>query len=451
MERGSDIESQEPRAGQRHTRHHSSPYTSAPNSRRWPRWRSSSRSRRQRREGKKPGVTKYADTSAAYWEQYLSEAENKDKKFVENLNGDTNSRVVMISLFSTVVASFIIEIYKTLLPDNSQRTVDLLSQLVINSNSSSSQSSPSPVFDNRPFTPPSVAIRINIALFLSFFLSVMSAMACTLNQQWCQDYLNYAYPHAAPHERGRVRTYLFQGVERFKLRFMYATDILLHASIFLFFAAISDFFYTVHPRVGAVSRYCLIASAMIYMALSISPLISGDSPYNTPLTAPLRASGLLVLYGFRLVLRYLRRDDNFSIRWRPYCRGFRFDKPRFLLMESEQQAEKLEPYAMRWLFTENDFSDSDMDKFLEGLPGYISSRHTKRDPLNDYLTADYILKRTKEHFMTCATSSELSDEAGTSRVSRCINSLRHMFQNGINSAETSSEPDEEKLKAQRMQ
>jgi hypothetical protein len=28
---------------------------------------------------------------------------------------------------------------------------------------------------------------------------------------------------------------------------------------------------------------------------------------------------------------------------------------------------------MKWLFTENDFSDSDMDKFLEGLPGYMSS------------------------------------------------------------------------------
>jgi hypothetical protein len=26
----------------------------------------------------------------------MSEAENKDKKFVENLNGDTNSRVVMV-------------------------------------------------------------------------------------------------------------------------------------------------------------------------------------------------------------------------------------------------------------------------------------------------------------------------------------------------------------------
>jgi hypothetical protein len=121
------------------------------------------------------------------------------------------------------------------------------------------------------------------------------------------------------------------------------------------------------------------------MALSISPLIFGNSPYNTPLTPPLRASGLLVLYGFRLILRYLRRDDKFSIRWRPYFKGFRFDKPLFLLMESEKWAAKLEPYAMKWLFTENDFSDNDMDKFLEGLPGYISSRHTELGPLNNVL------------------------------------------------------------------
>jgi hypothetical protein len=119
-------------------------------------------------------------------------------------------------------------------------------------------------------------------------------------------------------------------------------------------------------------------------------------------------------------------------------------------MESEKWAAKPEPYAMKWLFTEDDFSDNDMDKFLEGLPGYISSHHTQKGPLNNYLTAEYILKRTKEHFMTCATS-ELSEDATISRVSCCINSLRLIFQHSIKSAETASEPDKEELKVQRMQ
>jgi hypothetical protein len=83
---------------------------------------------------------------------------------------------------------------------------------------------------------------------------------------------------------------------------MYGTHVLLHISVFLFFWSISDFFYTIHVSVGNVSRYCLIASMAVYLALSIFPLIFSNSPYNTPLTLPLRASILLLVYGFRITL-----------------------------------------------------------------------------------------------------------------------------------------------------
>ncbi|KAI0290603.1 hypothetical protein BC826DRAFT_913018, partial [Russula brevipes] len=226
-------------------------------------------------------VTKYGDTSATYWKLYASEAETHDEKFVQSLKSNTDSMVFLSGLFSAIVGSFIIEIYKMLLPDNSKRTVDLLSLLV--PQTSSIQTPSTSITDIQSFTPPSVAVRINIVLFLSFFLSVMSAVACALIQQWCQEYMKYAYPHGAPHECGRVRTYLFQGMVRFQMRrFMYGSHVLLHISVFLFFWAISDFFYTIHPLVGAVTRYSLAGSAVVYMALSISPLISGDSPYNTP-------------------------------------------------------------------------------------------------------------------------------------------------------------------------
>ncbi len=83
---------------------------------------------------------------------------------------------------------------------------------------------------------------------------------------------------------------------------------------------------------------------------------------------------------------------------------------------------------MEWLFTRNDFSDKDMDKFLQGFPGYISSSLTKKDQLDEYLTSDYILRRIKEHFMTCATSIDLSDKDRIDRVSSCITTLRLIFQ-----------------------
>ncbi|KAF8468062.1 hypothetical protein DFH94DRAFT_816708, partial [Russula ochroleuca] len=164
---------------------------------------------------------KYGDTSATHWKLYASESEINDMNLVKSLMGNTSSMVLLNSLFSSIVASFIIEIYKTLLPasGNGQQTTS---------------------------GPPSIAIRINIVLFLSLFLSIMSAVACALIQQWCNEYLKFAHPRAAPHDRGRVRTYLFQGLRQFQMRrFLYGTHVLLHISVFLFFWALSDFFYTV--------------------------------------------------------------------------------------------------------------------------------------------------------------------------------------------------------------
>ncbi|KAH9956983.1 hypothetical protein BC827DRAFT_1378332 [Russula dissimulans] len=305
--------------------------------------------------GKLPNFAKYGDTSATYWKLYVSEANVNDRKFIESLRGDTGSMVFLNSIFSSIVASFIIEIYKTLLPDSGQQSVGLLSQLVKNSNPSQSPSSGfgPPVPDDQPFNPP-----------LSPF---------------------------------------------------------------------ADFFYTVYTTVGATTRYCLIAALAVYTVLSISPLIASNSPYNTPLTPLLRASGILLLYAFRFTLRLLGvcRETVSRLTERPYIKGMHFHKAQLLLSEAERHAEKLEPYAMEWLFRENDFSDKDMDTFQEGLEGYMSSRHTKMRQLDKYLTEDYMLKRIKVHFMTCITSLELSDEASITRVWRCIESLRLIFQHNL--------------------
>ncbi|KAH9984592.1 hypothetical protein BJV77DRAFT_1089308 [Russula vinacea] len=72
-----------------------------------------------------PKSPKYGDTSATYWKLYASEAEINDMNLVKSLMGNTNSMVLLNSLFSSIVASFIIEIYKTLLPaSNGQQTTN---------------------------------------------------------------------------------------------------------------------------------------------------------------------------------------------------------------------------------------------------------------------------------------------------------------------------------------
>ncbi|KAH9074985.1 hypothetical protein EDB83DRAFT_1887117 [Lactarius deliciosus] len=210
---------------------------------------------REKRQGEAEEA-EYGDSSATYWNLYASETEISDQKLVETLTGDTNSLLFLNSIFSAIIAAFIIETYKALQPNNNQETVCLLSQLVSQENSSQQPSRfcPSPY----PGGPSAAVIRSNILLVISFFLAMMSALACTFIQLWCREYTKYASPRAAPHKRGRVRTYLFQGLERFELRrLMYGVHVLLHTSVFLFFCGVSDYLHDAYPRVGMISWCCV--------------------------------------------------------------------------------------------------------------------------------------------------------------------------------------------------
>ena len=269
---------------------------------------------------------------------------------------------------------------------------------------------------------------MNILMFLSLFLSMMSVVMSALIRQWCREFMKYAYPRAPPHKRGRVRTYLYQGLDHSQMRrFMYGVHVLLHVSIFLFFWAVSDFLYNFSEPVGTVARYCVITFLVVYTAISISPLIFFSSPYHTALTPPLRGGVALILFTIRNVGGFLPGFSMPSCSFLEYFKGIRFDRAHFLVKQANSRAGELDHYAMRWLFKEDDFSDDSMDTFLEALPGYIHSHLTENPRLAVHLTASYITKRIRGHLLTCATSYWLSDEACITRVSGCVNSLRLIF------------------------
>ncbi|KAI9440907.1 hypothetical protein H4582DRAFT_2074701 [Lactarius indigo] len=348
----------------------------------------------------------YGDSSAMYWNLYASEAEVGDQKLVETLTGDTNSML--------------------LLGDSQQ----------------SSQFCPEPP---SPGGPSPAVIRSNILLVLSFFLAMTSALACTLIQQWCREFTKYASPRVAPHKRGRVRTYLFQGLERFYIRrFMHGVHLLLHTSVFLFFCGVSDYLYDVYPTVGMISWYCVTALAVVYGALSIAPLIIGNCPYQTALTPPLQFGYRLLFFPGRVVWWCLRRSPKGRF---PGRKDLHFNKSHFLVDEANKtwNAEHLDPCAMEWLFTDNDFSDTDMDRFLLGLPGYIHSDFTVAEALPKVLTAPYILRRTREHLLACASATELSEETRLKRVSACVESLWAIFQHQTNAEHPENLEEEEPL------
>ena len=331
-------------------------------------------------------------------------------------------------IFSSIIATFIIQTSQSLQPNNSQETVCILALLVLNITEHSAeelgQESSQFCPDPYPGVPSEAAIRSNILLFLSFILAMFSVLACALIQQWCREFLKYAYARAAPHKRGRIRTYLLQGLNQFQMkRFMYGVHGLLHISVFLFFCGVSDYLHVVYPRVGMISWYCIIALTVAYSALSALPLFLSNCPYQTALTPPLRFGTALLLFPCRIVWQCLRHSCGKKGSW-PRREDLYFQKSHFLLEEANARAAHLDAYALKWLFIDDDFSDTDMDIFLAGLPGYINSYFTVAKDLPKVLTAPYILQRIREHLLTCVTGTELSEEARIKRVSACVDSLR---------------------------
>ena len=346
-------------------------------------------------------------------------------------------------LFSSIVASFLIETYKILLPaDGSQTDISLLSQLVASALSNGTAVPPiRPQTIVQQSVSPS-AIRINILMFLSLFFSVTSALVSTLIQQWAREYLQYSQPtgpSATPHKRGRMRTYLFVGLSRFQMRrFTYSVPILLHIAVFLFFFSVSDWLYTINVHVGATARYCFIALATVYTALSVLPLIVRHAPYQTPLTTPLRGCISLIHISYIVLLRLVRR----SSRAHQTSKGFglfhriHLDRSRALKREIKRRASQLDRSAMHWLLRELD--EDDMDTFLTGLPGYILSPLTDTKLVVEGLREDDVPWHIAVHLRICVTSSELSQGACISRASAYIKSLRLISQTTPSSASTTA-------------
>ncbi|KAI9439749.1 hypothetical protein H4582DRAFT_1812904, partial [Lactarius indigo] len=213
---------------------------------------------------------------------YLTEAKKEDGQITKNWTEDTQGVLVFVSseasfyiypmlkpsktgLFSAIVAAFIIESYKKLSPDSGDQTVALLTQLVNISTGAAVQHSP-------PFKAPASIVRVNVMWFLSLILSLSCALLATLVQQWSRRYLEYAQHRGAPRKRARIRAYMFEGVEKFRLfQAVEAIPLLLHTSVFLFFAGLVDFLVPINKAVAYFALGCVIVFASIYGILTLLP------------------------------------------------------------------------------------------------------------------------------------------------------------------------------------
>jgi hypothetical protein len=289
-------------------------------------------------------------------------------------------------LFAATVAAFIIESYKRLSADSGAATVLLLNQISqqLSALSGGAQISSPPLYSDSSFEPTVSTLRVNILWFLSLALSLICALSATLMQQWARRYLQLAGAQTTLHKRARTRAYLFEGVQAFRLsQAVEAVPALLHVAVFLFFAGLVDFLFSIDTTVGRAIFGVLCFFGGIYILLTFLPNVRPNCPYRTPFsrdslkwflvipTAPV----ILGVYVLRCVVR---RDRFETIRMRILL----FVQSLLWTMSDaiRSQQEAIERKALRWAVTTVD-DDDDIESLVEGIPGYLTSG-TSRNALS---------------------------------------------------------------------
>jgi hypothetical protein len=233
----------------------------------------------------------------------VSEAEKYDKSLVESWKSDMEGMLIFVRVLwqkwdqhlmilngGSLLRqsySFIIESYKTLIPDSGDSTMRLLAQisqqLAAAANGTTFQG---PLAPHTHFSPPTSSLVCNALWFISLGLSLTCALIATLLEQWARDFLHKTSMRSAPFIRARIFSYLYYGMKRFNMHTVVdVIPLLLHASLLFFFAGLVAFLIPINLPIAAVAAALLAILMAVYSLLTVLPLWFLDCPYHTPLSA----------------------------------------------------------------------------------------------------------------------------------------------------------------------
>jgi len=211
-----------------------------------------------------------------------------------------------------------------------------------------------------------------------------------------------SYLHDMPHERARVRTFLHGGMEHFRMRqAVEAIPLLLHTSVFLFFAGLVDFFLLFNNTVAwaFIGWFGLFLS--VYMAMTVIPSVIFSCPYRTPFTGLLwRMARMLAVITLVLTDSFVKNFDDFLRRtlglWGRINRGARTSiAPRFnreglakqivtqkhlfseglhgcVVSKAIDASSSVDREALIWTLSKLD-EDKEVEDYMSRVPGFFDS------------------------------------------------------------------------------
>jgi hypothetical protein len=210
-------------------------------------------------------------------------------------------------------------------------------------------------------------------------------------QQWARRYQRVAFPRYRPQEkardgdrlrkqtryrpqkRARLHAFYRRGVENWHIpRAVEALPLLLHLSLFVFFAGLSVFLHSINRTIFKVVTTWIGACAILYLCLSIFPIIRKDSPYHTPLsgTFSLFLTGIRFLFfkAFPWSFPRLRKGDP-----EKFYDYFSYSRTRTAEKHAMELNPDMDSESLLWTFESLD-DEEDLEDFFGSLPLLCDSK-----------------------------------------------------------------------------
>jgi Family of unknown function (DUF6535) len=283
------------------------------------------------------------------------------------------------------------------------------------------------------FSPPKYAIWVNSLWFLALVINLTCALLATFLQQWARRYVRITQPpRYSPHRRARIRSFFANGVDNLHLPWaVEALPTLLHLSFFLFFAGLLISLFNVNHTVFRVVVLWVGFSAVMYGCITILPIFRHDSPYYAPLSPSTWLIYTSIAYSISQILSLITKSwffghaswDRFSKSKDKYLEWFSLGMRRVAEETVLEHSSEIDGRILKWTFDSLD-EDSELEKFLEGIPGFCSSQvvenpHRSLAKLGELglsLALNRLLYRT-------LTSDLVSESVKRARLAICVTAV----------------------------
>ncbi|KAG9084098.1 hypothetical protein FS749_005503, partial [Ceratobasidium sp. UAMH 11750] len=220
------------------------------------------------------------------------------------------------TLFSAISTAFVILSFGDLKPDYAKQSAQaLLIMSRTHAATSNNYSAPLPaqiISDTATFLPPRSAVVVNVLLLLSLSLSVVVSLFAMLGKEWCYKFMSGRSGQV--YEQARRRQKRWNGIELWKMRevLMYLPGV-MHLALLLFATGLSVYLWNIDINMAAPVISVTGLTTLLYLIMTILPVIDPFCPYSTPLTVILEQTHVLFrdlrTGAFRIISYLLRKVD----------------------------------------------------------------------------------------------------------------------------------------------